>query len=138
MPLRASRIPGPPRRSGPPAEEAAPNRGTAGTVPRLGSVRFTVPDAHLLALQAHATQVDARGRDHYLAHVLPIAQALRRYGPQAEMAGALHDLVDRTREDPDPAAATSWPVYAPSPSPRSSLKRSTPSLLVPGSPTTPA
>jgi (p)ppGpp synthase/HD superfamily hydrolase len=66
-------------------------------------VPFTVPDAHLLALQAHEGQVDKQGRDYYLAHLLPIAEALRRYGPDAEMAGVLHDIVEDTRDHPDPA-----------------------------------
>lgn len=63
---------------------------------------FTVPDAQLLALQAHEGQVDDHGRDHYLGHLVPIADALRRYGPHAEMAGLLHDVIDRTRDHPDP------------------------------------
>ncbi|MGY1690746.1 phosphohydrolase [Geodermatophilus sp. SYSU D01105] len=63
---------------------------------------FTVPDAHLLALRAHEGQVDQHGRDHYLAHLQPIAEALRPYGPHAEMAGALHDIVEDTRDHPDP------------------------------------
>jgi (p)ppGpp synthase/HD superfamily hydrolase len=66
-------------------------------------VPFTVPDAHLLALEAHEGQVDPRGRDLYLAHLRPIAEALRRYGPHAEMAGVLHDIVEGTRDHPDPA-----------------------------------
>ncbi len=66
-------------------------------------VAFTVPDAHLLALQAHEGQVDAQGRDYYLAHLRPIAEALRPYGAHAEMAGALHDIVEDTRDHPDPA-----------------------------------
>jgi hypothetical protein len=66
-------------------------------------VGFTVPDAHLLALHAHEGQVDAQGRDHYLAHLRPLAEALRPYGPDAEMAGVLHDVVEGTREHPDPA-----------------------------------
>jgi hypothetical protein len=66
-------------------------------------VRFTVPDAHLLALQAHEGQVDERGRDHYLAHLRPIAEVLRAHGPYAEMAGALHDVVGDTRDHLDPA-----------------------------------
>ena len=37
---------------------------------------FTVPDAHLLALHAHQGQVDEHGRDHYLAHLRPVAEAL--------------------------------------------------------------
>ncbi|MGY1637803.1 phosphohydrolase [Geodermatophilus sp. SYSU D00742] len=64
---------------------------------------FTAPDAHLLALSAHEGQVDERGRDHYLAHLLPIAEALRPYGMHAEMAGALRDIVADTRDHPDPA-----------------------------------
>ncbi|MBM7809057.1 hypothetical protein JOD57_004894 [Geodermatophilus bullaregiensis] len=64
---------------------------------------FTVPDAHLLALQAHEGQVDAQGRDYYLAHLRPIAEALRPYGAHAEMAGVLHDIVEDTRDHPDPA-----------------------------------
>ena len=64
---------------------------------------FTVPDAHLLALHAHEGQVDKQGRDYYLAHLRPIAEALRPYGPHAEMAGALHDIVEDTCDHPDPA-----------------------------------
>jgi hypothetical protein len=71
------------------------------TLPSLGPVTFTVPDAHLLALEAHEGQVDKQGRDYYLAHLLPIAEALRPYGPHAEMAGALHDSVEDTRDHPD-------------------------------------
>ena len=63
---------------------------------------FTVPDAHLLALQAHEGQVDKQGRDYYLAHLRPIAESLRPYGPLAEMAGALHDIVEDTRDLPEP------------------------------------
>lgn len=63
---------------------------------------FTVPDAHLLALRAHEGQVDGQGRDHYLAHLRPIAEALRPYGPDAEMAGVLHDVVGDTADHPDP------------------------------------
>jgi (p)ppGpp synthase/HD superfamily hydrolase len=66
-------------------------------------VGFTVPDAHLLALHAHEGQVDEQGRDHYLAHLRPVAEALRPHGPHAEMAGALHDIVEDTRDHPDPA-----------------------------------
>ena len=64
---------------------------------------FGVHDAHLLALQAHEGQVDAQGRDYYLAHLRPIAEALRPHGPHAEMAGALHGIVEDTRDHPDPA-----------------------------------
>src|SRR3954453_4239746 len=72
-------------------------------LPSLGPVPFTVPDAHLLALEAHEGQVDEQGRDYYVAHLLPMAEALRPYGSHAEMAGALHHIVEDTRDHPDPA-----------------------------------
>ncbi|MGY2066037.1 phosphohydrolase [Blastococcus sp. SYSU DS0619] len=64
---------------------------------------FTVPDAHLLALDAHDGQVDEHGDDHYLSHLRPLGAALRPYGPEAEMAGLLSDIVGSTRDHPDPA-----------------------------------
>ena len=60
-------------------------------------------DAHLLALDAHDGQHDAHGRDHYLAHLRPVAEMLRPHGPAAEMAGVLRDIVEDTRDHPDPA-----------------------------------
>lgn len=63
---------------------------------------FTVPDAHLLAIDAHDGQVDEHGDDHYLAHLRPLGAALRRYGPEAEMAGLLSDILAATRDHPDP------------------------------------
>jgi hypothetical protein len=65
-------------------------------------VGFTVPDAHLLALDAHEGQHDDAGRDHYLAHLRPVAEMLRQHGPEAEMAGVLRDIVEDTRDHPDP------------------------------------
>src|SRR3954470_18282599 len=85
-------------------EIAGPRRAArARTLPSLGPVPFTVPDAHLLALRAHEGQVDRQGRDYYLAHLLPIAEALRRYGPDAQMAGVLHNVVEAPRDHPAPA-----------------------------------
>jgi hypothetical protein len=66
-------------------------------------VAFTLPDAHLLALQAHEGQVDEQGHDYYLARLRPIAEALRPYGPLAEMAGVLSDIVEATWDHADPA-----------------------------------
>src|SRR5687768_1097644 len=93
-----------PRTAGPggPADSFSHAR-AVGTLPSLEHVTFSVPDAHLLALQAHEGQVDEQGRDYYLAHLLPIAEALRPFGPHAEMAGALHDIVEDTRDQPDAA-----------------------------------
>jgi hypothetical protein len=64
-------------------------------------VAFTVPDAHLLALQAHEGQVDEHGHDYYLAELQPLAEALRPYGPDAEMAGVLRDVLHGTADHPD-------------------------------------
>ena len=99
---------------------------------------FTVPDAHLLALHAHQGQVDKQGRDYYLAHLRPIAEALRPHGPHAEMAGALHDIVEDTRDHPDPARRYDFARLRPSASPRSSSRPSTRSPGAPASPTSPA
>jgi hypothetical protein len=66
-------------------------------------VGFTVADAHLLALAAHEGQVDPDGRDHYLAVLRPVADAVRRHGPHAEMAALLRDVVRDTGDSPDPA-----------------------------------
>jgi hypothetical protein len=66
-------------------------------------VAFTVADAHLLALAAHEGQVDEQGRDLYLARLRPLGEALRPYGAHAEMAGLLREVVEATRDHPDPA-----------------------------------
>jgi hypothetical protein len=66
-------------------------------------VLFTVASAHLLAMEAHEGQVDERGRDYYLHHLLPLAEAAQRYGKPAEMAAVLHGIVEDTRDHPDPA-----------------------------------
>lgn len=66
-------------------------------------VGFTVPDAHLLALDAHDGQFDEHGRDHYLTHLRPVGELLRPHGPDAQMAGLLRDIVESTRDHPDPA-----------------------------------
>ncbi|SFE84537.1 phosphohydrolase [Blastococcus tunisiensis] len=63
---------------------------------------FTVPDAHLLALRAHEGQVDEHGHDFYLARLQPLADELRRYGPDAEMAGVLRAVVEGTSDYADP------------------------------------
>ena len=55
---------------------------------------FTVPDAHLLALHAHQGQVDGRGRDYYLAHLRPIAEAHLWYEEPTAGPGALTGRVD--------------------------------------------
>jgi hypothetical protein len=86
----------------PPAEATRTAR-TGPTVPSLGRVLFTVASAHLLAMEAHEGQVDKQGRDYYLCHLVPIAEAAHPYGELAEMAAVLHDIIEDTRDHPDPA-----------------------------------
>jgi hypothetical protein len=66
-------------------------------------VLFTVASAHLLAMEAHEGQVDEQGRDYYLHELLPIAEAARPYGKLAQMVAVLHNIIEDTRNHPDPA-----------------------------------
>lgn len=58
-------------------------------------------DALQLARDAHAGQTDKQRRDYYEAHLEPIALALREHGPEAEMAGLLHDVLEDTETTAD-------------------------------------
>ena len=69
--------------------------------PSLGPVLFTVASAHLLAMEAHEGQVDEDGGDFYLHLLVPLADAARPYGALAEMAAALHRVIEDTRDHPD-------------------------------------
>jgi hypothetical protein len=69
--------------------------------PSLGPVLFTVASAHLLAMEAHESQVDEDGGDYYLHRLVPVAEAARPYGPLAEMAAVLHRVIEDTRDHPD-------------------------------------
>ena len=62
---------------------------------------FTVASAHLLAMEAHTGQVQAREGDFYLHCLVPLAEAARPYGALAEMAAVLHRIVEDTRDHPD-------------------------------------
>lgn len=53
-------------------------------------------DIAALARQAHAGQVDRAGRDYFDAHLTPIAAAAACFGPDAEAAGWLHDVLEDT------------------------------------------
>jgi hypothetical protein len=64
-------------------------------------VLFTVASAHLLAMEAHTGQVQAREGDFYLHCLVPLAEAARPYGALAEMAAVLHRIVEDTRDHPD-------------------------------------
>ena len=62
---------------------------------------FTVASAHLLAMEAHESQVDEDGGDYYLHRLVPVAEAARPYGALAEMAAVLHRVIEDTRDHPD-------------------------------------
>jgi hypothetical protein len=64
-------------------------------------VFFTVASAHLLAMEAHESQVDEDGGDYYLHLLVPVAEAARPYGALAEMAAVLHRVIEDTRDHPD-------------------------------------
>lgn len=70
---------------------------------------FTVADARELARAKHAGQVDKQGRDYFEAHLVPIAAALAPFGPLAEMAGWLHDIVEDTDTSLDDLRALGVP-----------------------------
>lgn len=52
--------------------------------------------AMALAFDAHRGQTDKQGRDYFDAHLRPIADALRAFGPEAEAVGWLHDAPEDT------------------------------------------
>ena len=62
---------------------------------------FTVASAHLLAMEAHESQIDEDGGDYYLHLLVPVAEAARPYGALAEMAAVLHRVIEDTRDHPD-------------------------------------
>ena len=51
-----------------------------------------------MAQAAHLGQTDKLGRDYFTAHLSPIAAGLREFGPEAEAAGWLHDIIEDTSE----------------------------------------
>ena len=53
-------------------------------------------DAREIASREHRGQVDAAGRDYVEAHLTPIAEAAAVFGPDAEAAGWLHDVIEDT------------------------------------------
>jgi (p)ppGpp synthase/HD superfamily hydrolase len=58
-------------------------------------------DVRALARRAHAGQVDKAGRDYFDAHLTPIAEAAAVFGPAAEAAGWLHDILEDTDVEAD-------------------------------------
>lgn len=56
---------------------------------------LTVEQARDLARRAHAGQVDKAGQPYHL-HVEAVADMLTKYGPDAQIAGLLHDVIEDT------------------------------------------
>lgn len=56
-------------------------------------MEITFDDAVEIARDAHAGQFDKSGVD-YIHHPLAVAAALKPFGPHAEIAGVLHDVVE--------------------------------------------
>lgn len=62
-----------------------------------------------LARAAHSGQIDKLGRDYVGAHLAPIAAGLREFGPEAEAAGWLHDIIEDTDHTADSLLAADVP-----------------------------
>jgi len=62
-----------------------------------------------LAQEAHLGQTDKLGRDYFAAHLTPIATGLREFGPDAEAAGWLHDIIEDTHHTGDTLRADGVP-----------------------------
>jgi len=74
--------------------------------------RLTDTDVEVLrelARSAHANQTDKLGRDYFEAHLAPIAAGLRDFGPAAELAGWLHDIIEDTHHDVNSLRAAGVP-----------------------------
>src|SRR4051794_1578136 len=54
-------------------------------------------------MEAYEGRVDEQGRDYYLKHLLPLAEAARPYGRLAEMAAVLRGITDDPGAPPAPA-----------------------------------
>jgi hypothetical protein len=68
-----------------------------------------VHSAIRLAHDAHRGQTDKQGRDYFDAHLRPIADALRPFGPEAEAVGWLHDCPEDTSVTYDDLRADGQP-----------------------------
>ena len=62
-----------------------------------------------LARAAHSGQTDKLGRNYFTAHLAPIAAGLSKFGPEAEAAGWLHDIIEDTHHTNDTLRAEGVP-----------------------------
>lgn len=58
---------------------------------------FSLEDARTIALEVHEHQTDKAG-DPYMLHVESVAAGLVDFGPELEIAGMLHDVVEDSLE----------------------------------------
>jgi len=63
-----------------------------------------------LAQEAHLGQTDKLQRDYFAAHLTPIAAGLHEFGPEAEAAGWLHDIIEDTQHTGDTLRAAGVPA----------------------------
>ena len=62
----------------------------------MSSPENFVRKAYRIARIAHGEQVDKQGRNYVDNHLEPVAEILRPFGPEAEAAGWLHDVLEDT------------------------------------------
>jgi (p)ppGpp synthase/HD superfamily hydrolase len=70
---------------------------------------LTVADVETLAERAHAGQLDKIGIP-YIEHVRAVGRALAPFGPYAQMAGLLHDVLEDTEWTADRLRAAGVPT----------------------------
>ncbi|GAA1956957.1 HD domain-containing protein [Kitasatospora viridis] len=70
---------------------------------------LTVAEVDALAERAHAGQLDKVGVP-YIEHVRAVAHALEPFGPYAQMAGLLHDVIEDTDWTADRLRAAGVPA----------------------------
>lgn len=71
---------------------------------------MTLDEASDLAKTAHADQVDKAGEPYYL-HVFAVRDALAVHGVDAQIAGALHDIIEDTNITADELRAAGVPDH---------------------------
>jgi len=67
---------------------------------------WLVAQARKLAQTAHAGQKDKAGFDYFDAHVADVAYRLRGWSPLVQCVAYLHDVVEDTRDRPEPRRVT--------------------------------
>jgi hypothetical protein len=84
-----------PAQQGEPAPGAADRDAAAAGDRAGGASELTVREVSALAIRAHSGQTLSSGAP-YREHLRTVAEALTQFGPLLEMAGWLHDILERT------------------------------------------